>query len=95
MSRKSHLGNLKQALEVFVEDLEGFEGALRKFEEALLAFEEEAIKGGAPEHQNAHNLRLLSPSEEIKRKDLKEDTKSRQHHRHLELVGEEASCKQR
>src|SRR5918998_1413535 len=61
---------LEQALEVFVEDLEGLEGALLKFEEALLeleegtleegtleegTLEEGALKEGAPEHQNGHN----------------------------------------
>ena len=67
---------LEQALEAFVEDLEGLDGSLLKFEEALLEFEEGtleegalkegALKEGAPEHQNGHNghnLRLLSPSE--------------------------------
>ena len=68
---------LEQALEAFVGDLEGLEGSLLKFEEALLELEEEleegtleegalkegALKEGAPEHQNGHNLRLLSPSE--------------------------------
>src|ERR671914_1107591 len=54
---------LEQALEVFVEDLEGLEGALLKFEEALLELEEGALKEGAPEHQNGQNLKLLSPSE--------------------------------
>src|SRR5918998_6144731 len=69
---------LEQALEVFVEDLEGLEGALLKFEEALLeleegalkegalkegALKEGALKEGAPEQQNGHNLRLLSPAE--------------------------------
>src|SRR5918994_4704593 len=64
---------LEQALEAFVEDLEGLEGSLLKFEEALLeleegalkegALKEGALKEGAPEHQNSHNPRLLSPSE--------------------------------
>ena len=59
---------LEQALEAFVGDLEGLEGSLLKFEEALLeleegTLEEGALKEGAPEHQNGHNLRLLSPSE--------------------------------
>ena len=54
---------LEQALEVFVEGLEGLDGALLKFEEALLELEEGALKEGAPEHQNGQNLRLLSPSE--------------------------------
>ena len=61
---------LEQALEAFVEDLEGLEGSLLKFEEALLeleegtleegtleegTLEEGALKEGAPEHQNGHN----------------------------------------
>ena len=63
---------LEQALESFVEHLEGLEGAVQRFEEALLeleegALKEGALKEGAPEHQNGHNghnnLRLLSPSE--------------------------------
>ena len=59
---------LEQALEVFVEDLEGLEDALLKFEEALQdleegALKEGALKEGAPEQQNGHNLRLLSPAE--------------------------------
>ena len=54
---------LDEALEAFVEDLDGLEGALLKFEEALLELEEGAIKEEAPEHQNDQNLRLLSPSE--------------------------------
>ena len=54
---------LEQALEVFVEGLEGLDGALLKFEEALLELEEGTLKEGAPEHQNGQNLRLLSPSE--------------------------------
>jgi excisionase family DNA binding protein len=54
---------LEQALEVFVEGLEGLDGALLKFEEALLELEEGALKEGAPDHQNGQNLRLLSPSE--------------------------------
>ena len=49
---------LEQALEAFVEGLEGLEGALLRFEEALLELEE-----GAPVHQNGQNPRLLSPSE--------------------------------
>ena len=69
---------LEQALEVFVEDLEGLEGALLKFEEALLELEEGALKEGAlkegalkegalkeeaSDHQSTQNPRLLSPSE--------------------------------
>src|SRR5215210_6674339 len=49
---------LEQALESFVEDLEGLEGAVQRFEEALLELEE-----GAPVHQNGQSSRLLSPSE--------------------------------
>src|SRR5918995_2656602 len=52
--------SLEQALEAFVEDLEGLEGSLLKFEEALLELEEGALKEGAPDHQNGHTLRLLS-----------------------------------
>ena len=64
--------HLEQAIESFVEGLEGLESTLVKFEEALLeleegTLEEGALKEGAPEHQNGHNghnnLRLLSPSE--------------------------------
>ena len=69
---------LEQALEAFVEDLEGLEGSLLKFEEALLELEEGTLKEGtlkegtlkegtlkegAPEHQSGHTLRLLSPAE--------------------------------
>ena len=65
---------LEQALETFVEDLEGLEGAVQRFEEALLELEEEALKEealleegaleeGAPMHQNGQSSRLLSPSE--------------------------------
>ena len=69
---------LEQALETFVEDLEGLEGAVQRFEEALLeleegalkegalkegALEEGALKEGAPVHQNGQSSRLLSPSE--------------------------------
>ena len=59
---------LEQALESFVEDLEGLEGAVQRFEEALLeleegALKEGALKEGAPVHQNGQSLRLLSPSE--------------------------------
>ena len=49
---------LEQALESFVEDLEGLEGAVQRFEEALLELEE-----GAPVHHNGQSSRLLSPSE--------------------------------
>src|SRR5215208_6966017 len=49
---------LEQALEAFVEDLEGLEGAVQRFEEALLELEE-----GAPVHQNGQSSRLPSPSE--------------------------------
>src|SRR5215207_7460357 len=49
---------LEQALESFVEDLEGLEGAVQRFEEALLDLEE-----GAPVQQNGQSSRLLSPSE--------------------------------
>jgi len=49
---------LEQALESFVEDLEGLEGAVQRFEEALLELEE-----GAPVYQNGQTPRLLSPSE--------------------------------
>ena len=45
---------LKQALESFVEDLEGLEGAVQRFEEALLELKEEA-----PEHQKGPNPILL------------------------------------
>jgi excisionase family DNA binding protein len=59
---------LEQALEAFVEDLDGFEGAVQRFEEALLeleegALEEGALKEGAPVYQNGQSSRLLSPSE--------------------------------
>src|SRR5215203_6490958 len=64
---------LEQALESFVEDLEGLEGAVQRFEEALLELEEEALEEealkegaleeGAPVHQNGQSSRLLSPSE--------------------------------
>ena len=59
---------LEQALESFVEDLEGLEGAVQRFEEALLELEEGALKEGAleegaPVHQNGQSSRLLSPSE--------------------------------
>src|SRR5215204_4980810 len=69
---------LEQALETFVEDLEGLEGAVQRFEEALLeleegaleegaleegALEEGALKEGAPVYQNGQSSRLLSPSE--------------------------------
>lgn len=59
---------LEQALEAFVEDLEGFEGAVQRFEEALLeleegALKEEALEEGAPVYQNGQSSRLLSPSE--------------------------------
>src|SRR5215203_3211754 len=40
---------LEQALESFVEDLEGLEGAVQRFEEALLELEEGALKEGALE----------------------------------------------
>ena len=60
--------HLEQALESFVEDLEGLEGAVQRFEEALLELEEEALKvgalkEGAPVYQNGQTPRLLSPSE--------------------------------
>jgi len=42
----------EQAVQVFVGDLERYEGALLKFQEALLELEEGAHKEGAPEHQN-------------------------------------------
>ena len=59
---------LEQALESFVEDLEGLEGAVQRFEEALLeleegALEEGALEEGAPVHHNGQSSRLLSPSE--------------------------------
>ena len=54
---------LEQALEVFVGDLEELEDALLRFEEALLDLKEGTFKEGAPEQQNGHNLRLLSPAE--------------------------------
>ena len=59
---------LEQALESFVEHLEGLEGAVQRFEEALLeleegALKEEALEEGAPVHQNGQSSRLLSPSE--------------------------------
>ena len=65
---------LEQALESFVEDLEGLEGAVQRFEEALLELEEGALKEealleegaleeGAQVYQNGQTPRLLSPSE--------------------------------
>ena len=59
---------LEQALEAFVEDLEGLEGAVQRFEEAMLeleegALKEEALEEGAPVYQNGQSSRLLSPSE--------------------------------
>ena len=64
---------LEQALESFVEDLEGLEGAVQRFEEALLELEEGALKEGAlkegaleegaPVHHNGQSSQLLSPSE--------------------------------
>ena len=61
---------LEQALEAFVEDLEGLEGAVQRFEEALLELEEGALKEGAlleegaleegaPERQNGPNPILV------------------------------------
>ena len=38
---------LEQALESFVEDLEGLRGAVQRFEEALLELEKGALKEGA------------------------------------------------
>lgn len=55
--------HLEQAIESFVEGLEGLESTLVKFEEALLELEEGALEEEAPEHQNGQNLKLLSPSE--------------------------------
>lgn len=55
--------HLEQAIESFVEGLEGLESMLVKFEEALLELEEGALEEEAPEHQNGQNLKLLSPSE--------------------------------
>ena len=54
---------LEQALESFVEDLEGLEGAVQRFEETLLELEEGALEEGAPVYQNGQTPRLLSPSE--------------------------------
>jgi excisionase family DNA binding protein len=57
---------LGQALEGFVGNLEGLQDALLNFErllEFVLEPEEGALKEGAPEHQNGHTLRLLSPVE--------------------------------
>jgi hypothetical protein len=60
---------LEQALETFVEDLEGLESQVLKFEEALLELEEGALKEGALEEEAPENgrgqntTRLLSPSE--------------------------------
>ena len=57
---------LEQALEAFVEGLERLDGAVQRFEEALLELDEGTLKeeeAGAPEHQNGHTLRLLSPAE--------------------------------
>src|SRR5215213_10984670 len=70
---------LEQAMESFVEDLEGLEGAVQRFEEALLELEEGALKEGAleegaPVHQNGHSSRLLSPSEVCQ--ELEEDSAS-------------------
>jgi excisionase family DNA binding protein len=61
--------HLEQALESFVEDLEGLEGAVLRFEETLLDLEEGALKEGAPEEgalvhkKSGQSSRLLSPSE--------------------------------
>ena len=60
--------HLEQALETFVENLEGLGGAVQRFEEALLeleegALEEGALEEGAPVYQNGQTPRLLSPSE--------------------------------
>jgi excisionase family DNA binding protein len=54
---------LEQALESFVEDLEGLGGAVQRFEEALLELEEGALEEGAQVYQNGQSSRLLSPSE--------------------------------
>lgn len=54
---------IEEALEAFVEGLEGLQSTLVKFEEALLELEEGALEEEAPEHQNGQNLKLLSPSE--------------------------------
>src|SRR5215207_3727393 len=48
--------HLEQALESFVENLEGLEGAVQRFEEG-------AREEGAPVQQNGQSSRLLSPSE--------------------------------
>ena len=68
---------LEQALESFVEDLEGLEGALQRFEEALLeleegALEEGGLEEGAPVHKNSQSPRLLSPLEVCQ--ELEEDS---------------------
>ena len=62
-TRPSTQRALEQALEAFVEGLEGLESTLVKFEEALVELEEGVLEEEAPEHQNGKNLRLLSPSE--------------------------------
>ena len=54
---------IEEALESFVEGLEGLQSTLVKFEEALLELEEGALDEEAPEHQNGQNFKLLSPSE--------------------------------
>jgi len=55
---------LEQALETFVEDLEGLESQLLKFEGALLELEEGSLNEEAPENGREHDTtRLLSPSE--------------------------------
>src|SRR5215217_732821 len=66
--------HLEQALETFVENLDGLEGAVQRFEEALLELEEGALEEGAPVHQNSHSSRLLSPSEVCQ--ELEEDSAS-------------------
>ena len=50
---------LEQALESFVEDLEGLQGAVQRFEEALLELQEGALKEGALKEKRRNTKKAL------------------------------------
>src|SRR5215208_5870024 len=98
---------LEQALESFVEDLEGLEGAVQRFEEALLELEEGALEEGAPVYQELEADRAsvyqklrsgeipslkLGSALKVRREDLEGYMKG---HQHLRSLSEENSFRDR
>ena len=84
---------LEQALESFVEDLEGFEGAVQRFEEALLELEADRASVYRRLRSGEIPSLKLGSALKVRREDLEGYMKGRR--KHLRLVSEENGFRER